>query len=444
MRRSNLFAAVLALVALTITTVTTAVTLAETNRAQEAAGTAVEAYLPGITAAAVPADEPTSGTPPESHPKSAATATSSVSETPDSTSTGSESRAIAPEPITAAGESARIGFNNAYQTVTTADGATHFVWLDGFAVMHGATAGSATETVATAVTSSTSRKSLAAIEASSSTLFIAWGEQVGQGEEALFVSTSDDGGSSWSTPALLASGGHGSSLASDGANVVAVWHTGGEDDSEVHFSHWNEPSDAWSEPIAVDDSTAGALWASVAVAGDDVWVTWRDNRSGEFVVYVRRSTDGGRSWEAEQRITNQVSGDPSICTGGGTVWLAHHGRGRITVLRSTDGGLSFEPGQVIGEGWFPRISCDETGAMIVGWEQSTGPSAKIAESKAAAYVTGDTEGALSATIELSQTAGTTASVTARGDGTADAVWINVSDDGGGPLSGELWRAVVEM
>lgn len=214
--------------------------------------------------------------------------------------------------------------------------------------------------------------------------------------------------------------------------------------SEIHFST-SDAASGWPEPVRVDGSTAAPVWAAVDVDGSKVWVTWRDNRrGGPYRVYLRRSNDGGKTWLAEQEITHEVSGDPSVCSAGdGSVWPAHHGKGKITVRFSADGGATFGEPQVIGDGWFARVSCDDDGRVVAGWEQSVGQSPKDSEKKSAAYAFGN-GGKVGAVNILSDTAGTTASVTMRPDGKADAVWIDRANapESAGPTSGELWHEAV--
>ena len=353
---------------------------------------------------------------------------------------GKTSAALGPEIVAAAGEAASIGFNNAAQVVTSDDGSQHFVYItERSTVWHYDPA-----TGATPISSSSGRKSLTAIAAADGVLVVAWTEGTG-GTESIRVSESKDGGKTWTAPSVLATGATGVSLAADGGTVVATWHRGSEQSADILFARRDPKTGTWSEPIQVDTSTAGPVWASVDISGNNVYVTWRDNRNGAYQVYLRRSTDGGKTWLTEQVVGAANTGDPTVCTGdNGVVWLAHHGKGKITVLRSTDGGATWGAGQTVGDGWFPRMSCDAEGNMILGWEQAEGMSARAATTKAAAYITGTADGVLGKAQTLDEASGTTASVTIREDGYADAVWIHHPEGNDEALTGQLWRAVVEI
>lgn len=356
------------------------------------------------------------------------------------------SHVVEPERVVAAGESVTIGFNNATQVLTTSDGVQHYVFLDGGrAVMHGAAVGTAEEMETSTVRSGGGKVSLTAIAATDDVIVVGWTETERGGGPAVYVAESADGGSTWGAAQQLAGTGTALSLASDGDNIVAVWHTGDETASEIHFATRDGDSGEWSEPVRVDGSSAGPLWPAVEVSGESVWVTWRDNRAGPYQVYLRRSVDGGETWLDEQVMARPNTGDPTVCAGdNGVVWLAYHGRGEIAVVRSTDGGATFGAPVVVGSGWFPRLSCDAEGAMVLGWEQSEGMDAKADIAKQAAYATGSASGEVGEAAVLSETAGTCASVTMRGDGFADAVWVDkaVGASGAPALQGELWHAVV--
>ena len=45
----------------------------------------------------------------------------------------------------------------------------------------------------------------------------------------------------------------------------------------------------------------------VASSGNDVHVVWYDSRDGNYEIYYKRSTDGGISWEADTRLTNNTA-----------------------------------------------------------------------------------------------------------------------------------------
>jgi hypothetical protein len=94
--------------------------------------------------------------------------------------------------------------------------------------------------------------------------------------------------------------------------------------------------------------------------GDTIYVTWYDNRDGNWEIYFKRSTDGGSIWGTDIRLTNDTS----------TSWapsLAVDGRGSIHVVwyalggncfhkRSTDAGITWSGEFRLGAGAVPGVS----------------------------------------------------------------------------------------
>lgn len=335
--------------------------------------------------------------------------------------------------VEAAGTSASLGFNNAEQMVRTADGVLHAVWVDGDTLVHGAIDPSG------AVTTSRVRRAgaiiLPAIAASGTTLAVAWTE----GASDVTVATSPDGGASWSSPTPLG-GGTGASLAGDDRGFVAVWHDGHEHaSSSIRLARLDAGATGWSDPRRVDTSPAAPVWPSVAVDGDDVWVAWRDDRDGPYTVWLRRSTDRAGTWLAEQQVVAGVSGDPDVCTAGGSVWAGYHAAGSVEVVRLAGGSVSTPP-VTVGPGWFAHVSCGADGGVGVAWEQTTGPLDDDA-AKAAAYALVGADGHVTTNGVTQEHDAIAASILLGAGGTADVLWIDGTTTDV-PLRGALWHQVV--
>ena len=62
-----------------------------------------------------------------------------------------------------------------------------------------------------------------------------------------------------------------------------------------------------STPVELAPASDAARFPRIAAEGDDVWVTWQDERSGQLPrlpdIYLRHSSDGGVTWDDEMRLT---------------------------------------------------------------------------------------------------------------------------------------------
>lgn len=58
--------------------------------------------------------------------------------------------------------------------------------------------------------------------------------------------------------------------------------------------------------VILSGNSTSARFPRIAARGDDVWVTWQDERAGQVprrpAIYLRHSADSGQTWEAEQQV----------------------------------------------------------------------------------------------------------------------------------------------
>lgn len=144
----------------------------------------------------------------------------------------------------------------------------------------------------------------------------------------------------------------------------------------------------WTQPVTVtDDSTFGShnFHALYAASDGVLYASWLDGRAGKSAVFMTHSTDGGRTWMKNVRVT---SGEACPCcrtamTSGtdGTVYVAWRqvfpGNVRdIVVARSTTHGETWdEPTRVHADNWVfdgcphagPSLQTDANGRVHVAW-----------------------------------------------------------------------------
>ena len=82
----------------------------------------------------------------------------------------------------------------------------------------------------------------------------------------------------------------------------------------------------WQPDVRLTNNPAASLTSfnnarCIAASGDSVHVAWLENRNGNYEIYYKRSTDGGLSWGADTRLTNNsaASYEPSVTVSGQVV-----------------------------------------------------------------------------------------------------------------------------
>jgi hypothetical protein len=99
--------------------------------------------------------------------------------------------------------------------------------------------------------------------------------------------------------------------------------------------------------------------APIAVSGNNVYVTWWSNKTGDWEVFFKASADSGKTFGSKIDLSNSkgiVSNDASIAASGNNVyvsWWERNQTGNEPVMRvSTDNGKTF--GEII------KLSSDTT------------------------------------------------------------------------------------
>jgi len=159
-----------------------------------------------------------------------------------------------------------------------------------------------------------------------------------KGPVNLFVSTSLDGGATWTNRVLDVSGappdcsaflcgwaylGAQVALASDAAgSLYALWNAGTQDQGpeRMYFASSTDAGATWSPRAEVSLASLGAnhaFPAIVAGSAGDVRISWMDDRNGGlWNTYYRSSTDNGSTWSAEIDLSTFVPGYSYIAPDG--------------------------------------------------------------------------------------------------------------------------------
>jgi len=137
-------------------------------------------------------------------------------------------------------------------------------------------------------------------------------------------------------------------VAASGNEVHVVWMDNRDGNAEIYYKRSTDGGTSWGADTRLTNNSAGSAYPSVTVSGLVVNVVWEDNRDGNDEIYYKRSTDGGTSWGADTRLTNNsaASERPSVTVSGSVVHVVwDDGRDgshpEIYYKRSTDGGTSW-------------------------------------------------------------------------------------------------------
>ena len=136
-------------------------------------------------------------------------------------------------------------------------------------------------------------------------------------------------------------------IASSGDLVHAVWYDLRDGNREIYYKRSADGGISWGADTRLTTNAANSWYPSVSVSASAVHVVWQDNRDGNEEIYYKRSTDGGLSWGTDTRLTNNFGSSlsPSCAVSASEVHVVWYedrdGNNEIYDKRSSDGGVSW-------------------------------------------------------------------------------------------------------
>ena len=142
-------------------------------------------------------------------------------------------------------------------------------------------------------------------------------------------------------------------VAPDGNTVHVVWMQAGN----IQYRRSPDGGVTWGSPIQLTSSGPAQYPCSLERAGSTLHLIWPDSRNGTWEIYHKRSTDAGKTWGPDSRLTpgaslfrlgTAVSGSSVHIVWGSTALViptpaGTHTWGELYYIRSTDGGATWQP-----------------------------------------------------------------------------------------------------
>ncbi len=112
-------------------------------------------------------------------------------------------------------------------------------------------------------------------------------------------------------------------LTANGDTLHTVWYDRRDGVDEVYYKRSTNKGTTWEADTRLTNNIGFSIEPSVAVSGSFVHVIWYDKSPGNFEIFYKRSTDGGTTWGADIRLTNDdsVSNHPSVAAFGSNVYV---------------------------------------------------------------------------------------------------------------------------
>ena len=85
-------------------------------------------------------------------------------------------------------------------------------------------------------------------------------------------------------------------IAASGDNVYVTWWDNKTGNWEVFFARSTDNGETFDNTINLSNAMGRSEDSNIAASGDNVYVTWWDNKTGTREVYFRASTDNGETF----------------------------------------------------------------------------------------------------------------------------------------------------
>ena len=222
---------------------------------------------------------------------------------------------------------------------------------------------------------------------SGSTVHLAWVDQRDGGENReIYYQRSVDGGTHWQMPVMRISNDPSYSIRADFAIQDDIVHLFWRDDRDGNYEEYLRQSMdggvSWGPEVRITNSPGLSGCPFPAVDGETVHLFFRDDRSGTFKIYYKRSVDGGAHWDSDTVLTpdGTQAEFPFPAIDGETIHLVwrdnRDGNPEIYYKRSLDGGITWSQDERLtsdpGESEHPKLVMDGNNLHLVWRENRDG------------------------------------------------------------------------
>ena len=271
-------------------------------------------------------------------------------------------------------------------------GYIHIVWLDypmgnSEICYTRSTNGGATWAAAKRLTWTSGDSEIPAIAADSSgNLHVVWSDSA-PGNWEIYYKKSLDGGATWGAAKRLtwtSSNSFVPAIAADPfGNPHVVWYGDQAGNTQVYYKKSTNGGATWAATQRLSWTSGGSYFPAIAVDSlANLHVVWHDYSPGFPEIYYKKSTNVGSTWTSSRRLTwtPSYSMAPAIAAGSSgklhVVWYdTTPDNNEIYYMISADWGASWAAAQRLtwtsGDSEDPAMSVDSSGSIHVVWDDET-------------------------------------------------------------------------
>jgi len=172
------------------------------------------------------------------------------------------------------------------------------------------------------------------------------------------------------------------SIGMNGSFVHVVWFDRRDGNYEIYYKRSSNKGISWDIDLRLTNDTASSEFPSISVFNDNIYVVWRDKRTGNWEVYYKYSSNSGANWTTDLRLTNSlpILHGPSIFAVNSNlhvIWFDFRdGNYEIYYKKSVNGGIDWGADVRLTNNsfnsWYPSISVSGLIVHIVWFDDRDG------------------------------------------------------------------------
>jgi len=222
---------------------------------------------------------------------------------------------------------------------------------------------------------------------SSENIHIVWSDSSPAGSLEVFFKKSEDGGTTWSAARRLtwnSGGSYDPGIALDSTNAVhVVWHDDSPGNPEIYYRKSTDGGTTWSATQRLSWTSGNSFNSAIAIDSSNIiHVVWVDITPGKGEIYYSRSADQGTTWSVAQRLTwtSGSSNNPAMAIDATDaihlVWNdGTPGNVEIYYMQGTDGGATWSAAKRLtwtsGKSEIPAIATTGISTLRLVWNDDT-------------------------------------------------------------------------
>ena len=228
---------------------------------------------------------------------------------------------------------------------------------------------------------------------SENNIYVVWAFTVTTTDFDILFSKSTDGGATFTTPVNLSNTVRDTGLPQmtvSGNNIYITWENNGSGNFDVFVAKSTDRGNTFSTPVNVSKNSKSSGAPQIVASGNDVYVAWMDNTPGNYDVFVAKSTDNASTFGTPVNVSNNTSdsGYQQIALSENNLYVAWTDtiseiNYDVLVSKSTDGGATFSTpvnlSKNAGASGWPQVVV--SGNIYVMWEDITTGNYDILVSK---------------------------------------------------------------